>query len=124
MDNAAIAQRLFAALAGHDDPAVRDLCSPDLRVRQNGGKPMGLEALLRFSGAVGRIVPDFHYADAVRAATDAGFVEEHAVRGTLPNGKALRLRVCVVAEVRDGKITDVREYFDSAAATDLVAALG
>ena len=124
MDPAVIAERLFAALAAHDDPAVRDLCAPDLRVRQNGARPMNLETLLRFSGAVGRVVPDFHYCNAVRSATATGFVEEHSVRGTLPGGKTLDLTVCVVADIRDGKVTDVREYFDSAAAKDLAAALG
>ena len=123
MNSVEIAERLFAALAGGDDEAVRRLCSPDLSVRQNNGKPMGLEALLSFSGAVGRVVTDFRYEDAVRFGSEDGFVEEHAVRGTLRGGKPLDLRVCVVADIKDGKVTDVREYFDSAAAADLVAAL-
>ena len=123
MDNTEIAERLFAALAGKDCQAVRSLCSPHLRVRQNNGKPIGLETLLKFSGAVGRLVTDFRYGDPVRAATETGFVEEHSVRGTLPSGKTLDFRVCVVADVRDGKVTDVREYFDSAAAAGLIAAL-
>lgn len=123
MDNAEIAKQLFAALAGKDDPAVRRLCSPGLRVTQNNGRPMDLETLLRFSGAVGRVVTNFRYAEAVRTATETGFVEEHSVQGTLPNGKALDFRVCVVADVEDGTVTSVREYFDSAAATGLVSAL-
>jgi ketosteroid isomerase-like protein len=58
------------------------------------------------------------------SATVAGFVEEHSVKGTLPGGNTLDLAVCVVAEIRGGKVTDIREYFDSAAAADLAAALG
>jgi len=123
MDNAEIAKQLFAALAGQDEAAVRRLCAPDMRVRQNNGRPMSLETLLRFNSAVGRVVKDFRYEDAMRSATGTGFVEEHAVRGTLPDGKALDLAVCVVADVKDGRVTDVREYLDSAAAAGLSAEL-
>jgi len=93
MDNAEIAKQLFAALAGQDEAAVR------------------------------RAVKDFRYEDAVRSTTETGFVEEHAVRGTLPDGTALELAVCVVATVKDGRVTDVREYLDSAASIGLAAAL-
>ena len=123
MDNAEIAKQLFAALAGQDEAAVRHLCAPDMCVRQNNGRPMSLETLLRFNAAVSRVVTDFRYEDAVRSATATGFVEEHAVRGTLPDGKALELAVCVVASVKDGRVTDVREYVDSAASAGLAAAL-
>lgn len=123
MDNAEIAKQLFAALAGQDEAAVRPLCAPDMRVRQNNGRPMSLETLRRFNAAVGRVVTDFRHDDAVRSATATGFVEEHAVRGTVPDGKALELAVCIVASVKDGRVTDDREYPDSAASAGLAAAL-
>jgi ketosteroid isomerase-like protein len=124
MESVEIAKALFEALAGQDDQSVRRLCAPNVRVRQNNGQPMDLETLLAFNGAVGRVVKDFRYCDAVRSATVAGFVEEHSVKGTLPGGNTLDLAVCVVAEIKGGKVTDIREYFDSAAAADLAAALG
>jgi ketosteroid isomerase-like protein len=123
MDNSEIAAALFDAFAKGDDQTVRDLCSPDLRARQNNGEPMDLATLLAFSSAVTGVVKDFRYCDPVRSATSAGFVEEHAVRGTLPNGKTFDLAICVVADVNDGKITSMREYFDTAAAAGLIAAL-
>ena len=69
------------------------------------------------------MVKDFHYENAVRSATESGFVEEHQVCGTLPDGGELNLAVCVVAQLRDGKISVLREYFDSRAAAKLLAAL-
>lgn len=123
MEFVQIAEALFDALARRDDQAVRSLCSPDLRVRQNMGRAMDLETLLAFNRAVGRVVKGFRYTDAVRSATASGFVEEHNVRCTLPDGSALDLPVCVVASVEGGQVTDVREYFDSAAAAGLSAAL-
>ena len=123
MDNAEIAKQLFAALAAQDEAAVRRLCAPDMRVRQNNGRPMSLDSLLKFNRKVGAAVTGFRYEDAARSATETGFVEEHAVRGTLPDGTALDLAVCVVATVKDGRVTDVREYLNSAASIGLAAAL-
>jgi ketosteroid isomerase-like protein len=123
MDNSEIAAALFGAFAKRDDQTVRNLCSPDLHARQNNGKPMDVATLLAFSAAVTGVVKDFRYCDPVRSATNTGFVEEHAVRGTLSSGKTFDLAICVVADVNDGKITDMREYFDTAAAAGLIAAL-
>lgn len=123
MDHTQLAISIFDAFTRGDEAAVRTLCAPDFRARQNGSGAMSLEALLGFTAAVLQVVKGFRYEDAVRSSTATGFVEEHAVRGTLPDGSALDLAVCVVAVVKGGKITDVREYFDSRAAEGLVKAL-
>lgn len=59
----------------------------------------------------------------MRSATATGFVDEHSVRGILPDGSQLDVAVCVVADVRDGKVTGIREYLDTGAAAGLIAAL-
>ncbi|MBI1250812.1 MAG: nuclear transport factor 2 family protein [Alphaproteobacteria bacterium] len=124
MTNVEIAKALFEALAEQNDPVVRRLCAPDMRVRQNNAPAMTLDALLAFNAAVGSVVKDFRYEDAVRSETATEFVEEHAVRGVLPNGQPLNLAACVVSDVIGGKVADVREYVDTAAAAELIAALG
>jgi ketosteroid isomerase-like protein len=123
MNNAQIAEALFAALAANDAAAVRNLCTPDFQLVQNGALPMNLETLLKFNAMVHAAVPGWGYHDAVRAATPDGFVEEHTAGGTVPSGDVLRLPVCVVADVVDGRVAHVREYFDSAIAAPLAAAL-
>ena len=123
MDHVAVARALFAAFAAGDGGTIRSLCSADFRARQNNGQSMDLDSVLKFASAVLRVVADFRYEDPVRSSTASGFVEEHRVRGTLPDGSALDLAVCVVADVRDGKVTDLREYFDGVAAAGLVSAL-
>ena len=123
MDNAAIATALFAALAADDAATVRRLCAADFTLVQNGGAPMGLEQLLRFNVAVHRVVPDFGYSEVFCSSTTSGFVEEHVAGGTMADGNVLRLTLCVVAEVTGGRVTQVREYFDSAAAVPLMTAL-
>ena len=123
MDNAAIASALFAALAADDAATVRRLCATDFTLVQNGGAPIGLEQLLRFNAAVHRVVPGFGYSEAYCSPTTSGFVEEHVAGGTMADGTVLRLTLCVVADVTGGRVSHVREYFDSAAAARLVTAL-
>ncbi|MBT8114877.1 MAG: nuclear transport factor 2 family protein [Arenicella sp.] len=123
MNNEQLAEALFDAFAAGDADKVRQLCAPDFEAHQNNGELITLEPLLQFALAVYGVVSNFRYDQAVRSATDSGFVEEHQVRGTLPDGSELDLAVCVVAEVSDGKVTRIREYFDTADAAGLVEAL-
>lgn len=96
----------------------------ELQFRQNGGPVTGVESLVGLTLAVRRAVPDFRYENAVRSDTADGFVEEHDVRGTLPDGTEFHLAACVVARTEDGKIVAGNEYFDTAAAAGLFRALG
>jgi len=123
MNNTEICKALFEAFTDGDEVRIRSLCAPDLQARQNGNPPMDLEMLLQFSRSVQDVVTDFRYEEAKRSATATGFVEEHSVRGVLPDGSHLDLAVCVVADVRDGRVIDLREYLDGAAAAGLAAAL-
>lgn len=124
MDRTKLAETLFEAFATCNDEAVRKLCTPDFQASQNGGPALDLDTLLAFNTAVHKAVRDFRYENPVRSATETGFVEEHAVRGTFADGSALALQVCVVAEMRGGKISAVREYLDGSAAAGLMRALG
>jgi ketosteroid isomerase-like protein len=121
--NDELAKALFDGFGKGDADSVRQLCTADFEARQNGGPALTLEPLIEFALAVYQVVKDFRYEDAVRSETDRGFVEEHSVRGTLPDGSELDLAVCVVADVRDGKVSNVREYFDSASAAELIKLL-
>lgn len=123
MQHTEVAQALFAALARGDVDSVRALCADDLTLRQNNNEPMDLDAMLTFAAAVHGAVKNFRYENVVRSATPTGFVEEHSVRGTLPDGSPLDLAACVVADLRDGKVADVREYVDGVAAAGLMGAL-
>ena len=80
--------------------------------------------LLAIVSALVAAIPDFRIENAVRSDTLAGFVEEHDLRGTLPDGTVYHLAVCVVASVQGGKIVAVHEYFDTAAAAGLFKAMG
>jgi len=121
--NVEIAEALFAAFACGDVDAARALCAPDMQAIQNHGPAMTIDSLLEFSSAVTNVVQNFRYEDVVRSQTEGGFVEEHSVRGQLPDGSELKLAACVVADIKHGKITSLREYLDASAATGLLKAL-
>lgn len=123
MDNTELCKALFDAFAKGDEERVRTICTPDMQARQNNNPPMDLDTLLDFSRAVLRVVSDFRYEDAKRSSTATGFVEEHNVRGVLPDGSNLDVAVCVVADVRNGKVCHLREYLDLSAAAGLIEAL-
>lgn len=122
MDAVSTCTALFTAFADSDETAIRALCAEEAVAIQNG-TPMKLNSLIRFTLKVNKVIKDFHYEDPIRSATATGFVEEHMVCGTLPDGKPLNIPACVVGEIQDGKITVLREYLDSAAAMGLIAAL-
>lgn len=113
------ANALFLAFTQGDDESVRNLCGPDFSAVQNGGPPMDLTTMLAFSKAVQSVVSHFRYENRVCSATENGFVEEHDVCGTLPNGVDIKLSLCIVGDIVDGKIMRLREYFDTAATADI-----
>ncbi|MEO0418923.1 MAG: nuclear transport factor 2 family protein [Pseudomonadota bacterium] len=122
-DHTIIARALFDAFQAADIEAARALCHEQFEGSQNGGPAMNRDGLLGFVAAVKAKVPDFRYEDIVCEATPTGFVEEHTVRGTLPDGGQINLRLCVVASVEDGQVRHVREYLDNAGAAGLAKAL-
>lgn len=123
MDMTEICRRFFAALQSNDLETARSLCADDFAGSQNGGPAMDVATLMQFTGAVHAVIPDFRYENPVRWQTESGFVEEHDVCGTLPDGETFKLVLCVVGEVDDGKITKLREYVDTGAAAGLMKAL-
>ena len=87
--------------AGHDDVVQRH--------RQGdrpGGEPRGAPR-----------GPCLHrrrtYDDRIISTFDDGFVVQYTVNVVAHNGTKVPLSACLVAEVRDGKITKLFEYLDS-----------
>ncbi len=118
-----IAAAFFKATASGDADALRDICAPDFGGSQNAGAQMSIDALIGFTRAVLKLVKNFRYENCVTTASENGFVEEHDVVADLPDGSTLRLPVCVVAQVKDNKVQNMREYFDSRAANGLLKLL-
>lgn len=123
MNNKDLGRRLFDAIEKGDADTIRSVCAADFVGTQNGGPTMDLRGLIAFAQGSTSVVKDFRYENIVAQDTPDGFVEEHDVVGTLPDGEAMRMRVCVVASVQFERITDLREYADSFPARGLFKAL-
>jgi ketosteroid isomerase-like protein len=65
-----------------------------------------------------RAVSGLRYDIVRRAATDDG-VLQHVLRGRLPNGAEVELHAAMYLQVRDGHITRIEEYLDSARRSDI-----
>jgi len=110
-----VAERLFAAITAADIDAVAGLYHPDIVVWHNsdGMEQTGEDHLLVLRW-VSRNIRELRYEDVRRSETSAGFVQQHVLRGTAPNGTPIEVPACIVCTVESGKITRLDEYLDAA----------
>ena len=77
----------------------------------------------RVLGWMARTLPAREYVVSHLDALPDGFVQQHVLRATLPNGATWELPACVIVRVRDGQIVRLDEYLDSAHVARLTEAL-
>ena len=69
-----------------------------------------------------RAVSGLRYDIVRRAATPDGVLQQHVLRGSLPGGTEVELHAAMYLQVRDGRITRIEEYLDSAKRSSIKAA--
>lgn len=117
-----LCERFFAAVAAGDLDAVRSIYAPDAVIWHNNDQAeQSVEANLRVLRWATSRIAGFRYDEVRRAVTPEGFMEQHVLCGTAPNGEELRVPACIVCTVRDGRITRLDEYLDSAQIAALTA---
>ncbi len=113
--NLELCDLFFAAISRGDIDAVRAIYAPDAVIWHNDEKAEQTpDRNLKVLGWVTRNIRDMRYEEVRRHETPTGFVEQHVLRGVAPNGAPLEIPACIVCEVRDGRITRLDEYLDSA----------
>lgn len=106
---------LFSAITRRDIDAVRDLYAPDAAIWHNNDQvEETAERNLRVLSWVTRNIKDLRYEEVRRNELPGGFVQQHVLRGIAPNGTPLEIPACIFGQVRDGRITRLEEYLDSA----------
>ena len=116
-----LAERLITAVTAGDVEGVRACYAPDVIVWHNSdGVEQSADENLRVLGWVIENIRDLRYEDIRRQRTPTGFVEQHVLRGTAPNGAALSIPACLIGTVVDGRITRLDEYLDSTQLAPLV----
>lgn len=114
-DTMQLAERLFAAIADANVEAVRDIYAPDAVIwHNNDGLEQSAEDNLRVLQWVVRNIRNLRYENVRRQRTDSGFMQQHVLRGTAPNGHELSIPACIVCTVHNNRITRLEEYLDSA----------
>jgi ketosteroid isomerase-like protein len=115
-DMLTLAKRFFDAIEKGDIETVRGIYAPDAVIwHNNDGLATTREDNLKVLTNFIKAVPERRYLERRVGAFDGGFVQQHLLKGKLANGKDLALACCIVCEVKDGRITRLDEYLDSAA---------
>ena len=120
-DGLAVAERLFAAIEAGDIDAVRDLYAPDAVVWHNtDGVEQDVEANLATLRWCADNLGGMRYADVRRRIDDDGFVQQHVLVAGGRSGTPVEVPACIVATIRNGRISRIDEYLDSAQVALLV----
>ncbi len=110
-----LADRFFAAILRGDTAALRALYAPDAAIWHNfDGKAQSVDENLRVLAWIVQNIRGMRYEEVRRQLTPTGWVQQHVLRGTAPNGKPLDVPACIVFTVAAGRVTRVDEYLDSA----------
>ena len=120
----AVANRFFDGLLAGDLAALQAACAPGSVLWINlTEKERALEDSLRGFAGLRSKVPDLRMENVRRRGTSGGFVEQHVLIGTLPDGEPLRVAGCFIGTVEHGQISRLEEYVDGRQAAALSALL-
>ena len=118
-----ISQRLdqtFGAAAADDWAGFRAMFAEDGIVRQNLGEAMTMDQAMEALPALTADGTTLAYENVRRCIGDRCATEIHDAVFTKPDGREIRLDICVVVHFGDdGLITSAEEYLDSAQAAAL-----
>jgi uncharacterized protein len=118
----ALAERLVQAIESADEAAITAIYAPDARIWHNfDNKEQSVEENLRVLRWMTRTLSKRHYRVLRREAFPGGFVQQHILEGVLPDGQRFELAACLVCTVKDGRISRLDEYLDSASTKPLLA---
>ena len=118
-----LADRLISAITAGNIDALRSIYAPDAIIWHNSdGVEQSVDDNLRVLAWVVAHISNLRYEEVRRQRTEAGFLQQHVLRGMAPNGEALSIPACLVCTVKDDRITRLEEYLDSAHITPLLKA--
>ena len=115
--------RFFAALEAGDIDTLRDIYAPDAVIWHNDDLiEQPVEDNLKVLQGLHRAVSGLRYDIVRRALAADGVLQQHVLRGRLPDGAEVELHAAMYLQVRDGHITRIEEYLDSAKRSSIKAA--
>jgi ketosteroid isomerase-like protein len=110
-----VAERFFAAIENGDIATVEALYAEDVVVWHNTDRKEKTKAEslsnIRWGLAALR---DLRYLQVRRTHTEHGFVQQHLFEAIQADGSKVQQEMVTICTVRDGRITRLDEYCDSA----------
>ena len=102
---------------------MREIYAPDAVIWHNDDLiEQPVEENLKVLQGLHRAVSGLRYDVVRRAAAPDGVLQQHVLRGWLPDGTEVELHAAMYLQVRDGRITRIEEYLDSARRSSIRAA--
>jgi uncharacterized protein len=118
-----IVSRFFAAIEAGDIETVRAIYAPEAVIWHNDDLvEQPVEDNLNVLRGLHRAVSGLRYDVIRRAPAADGVLQQHVLRGRLPDGTEVELHAAMYLQVRDGHITRIEEYLDSAKRSAIRAA--
>ena len=115
-----LATELLAAITTTDVDALRKLYAEDVVIWHNFDQvEQTLEENLKVMFWMGKRLSGMEYGDIHRQPTPTGYVQQHILRGTAPDGTKLEMPACLVVTIEGERITRLDEYLDPAGAAAL-----
>ncbi len=115
-----LADRFLTAVESGDADTVRAIYAPHAKIWHNfDGVEQTVDENMRVLGWFARTLPNRRYRVQRREATRDGYFQQHVVEAVLPDGTHWKMPACLVVTVKDGRITRLDEYLDSAQAAVL-----
>lgn len=115
--------RFFAAIEAGDIETVRAMYAPDAVIWHNDDLvEQPVDDNLKVLAGLHRVVSDLRYEVVRRASLPDGVLQQHVLHGRLPDGTPVALHAAMYLQVRDGHVTRIEEYLDSAQRSSIRAA--
>jgi ketosteroid isomerase-like protein len=111
-----LAKRFFDCVEAGDIEGLVACYAPDAKIWHNTDRQeQGPEDNRKTLAAMVTRIVDRVYADRRVEVFPSGFVQQHVLQGVRKHDNVrVELPACIVCSVKDGKITRLDEYFDSA----------
>ncbi|MEI7593451.1 MAG: nuclear transport factor 2 family protein [Actinomycetes bacterium] len=117
-----LADRMFRSIESGDFDQLAACYSPDIVVWTNvDEKELDQVESLHLVRWLCNNLDDLRYDVTRRVALPDGFIQEHVLRGTAPNGATIAMPACVIATVTNDKITRIHEYLDPSGVASLAS---
>ena len=118
----AFAKKFVDAIQAGDIATTRACYHPDAKLWHNtDGIEQTVDQNMKVLDWFIRTLPDRNSRVTRREALSDGFLQQHVLEATLPDGTKWAMDACVVIKIENGLITRLDEYLDSAQAGKLRA---